>query len=321
MKAILSLEQRNDSTKTINMSTPSKRVPSMLLFILIPLYLLFIIFQSLSIHEDYRELFPNTTWEVYEKYMLEVTPVTATFSIWAICYIYTILLIIYALSTLVRGGHQTEVLSGKFFFFFIVNISFMIAYVFTWAQSKVITSFIMIMIAQLAIDVCFYFLNTDIHNYILTYEITAENKKDVCFLHYLVQNCITFYGGWTTILTLITTGVVFSYELGASTETASIIVLSFFTVILLAWYLLESFVLQTYTDYTFTHYIAYIWALSGMFVRSWNKNDTVGGFVLGLLILAIVLLVVRIILIAVRCSKRKNYQNIGYDAEKQAIST
>ena len=301
------------------MAYSKKKVIRLLLFI-IPLYFIFVVVASVSTSPNHRNVFPNTTFEVYQKiYALEATPVTSTFSIWIVIYVYTFLWIIYTCSTVIRGGKSTEVLSGRFFIFFLLNIIFMIAYVFTWSRVEDILSFLMIMVAQIFLDLSFYFVSIDIHKYLSNNAVDSTNKNDIWCLRFLVQNGILFYTSWNTVIALINTGVVFSYQLGTSTETASIIVLLFFTIILLSWYLLENFGFQTYTEYTFTSYIGFIWALSGIFVKAWEINDIVGGFTLALLILTLILFIVRITVIIVRSVKRTSYENISYNAKKQAI--
>lgn len=302
------------------MAYSKKKVIRLLLFI-IPLYFIFVVVASVSTSPNHRSVFPNTTFEVYQKiYALEVTPVTSTFSIWIVIYVYTFLWIIYTCSTVIRSGKSTEVLSGRFFIFFLLNIIFMIAYVFTWSRVKDILSFVMIVIAQMFLDSCFYFASVDIHTYLSNNAVTSTNKNDVRCLQFFVQNGILFHTSWTTVITLINTGVVFSYQLGTSTETASITVLSFLTIILIAWYLLENFGFQTYTEYTFTSYIGFIWALSGIFAKAWKINDLVGGFTLALLILTLILFIVRITIILIRSAKRTSYENISYNAKKQEIT-
>ena len=302
------------------MAYSKKKVIRLLLFT-IPLYFIFVIVASVSISPNHRSVFPNTTFEVYQEiYALEATPVTSTFSIWIVIYVYTFLWIIYTCSTVIRGGKSTEVLSGRFFIFFLLNIIFMIAYVFTWSRVEDVLSFLMIVVAQIFLDVCFYFVSVDIHKYLSNNAITSTNRKDVWCLRILVQNGILFYTSWNTVIALINTGVVFSYQLGTSTETASITILSFLAIILLAWYLLENFGFQAYTEYTFTSYVGFIWALSGIFVKAWEVNDLVGGFTLALLILTLILFIVRITIILIRSAKRTSYENISYNAEKQVIT-
>ena len=302
------------------MAYSKKKVIRLLLFT-IPLYFIFVIVASVSTSPNHRSVFPNTTFEVYQEiYALEATPVTSTFSIWIMIYVYTFLWIIYTCSTVIRGGKSTEVLSGRFFIFFLLNIIFMIAYVFTWSRVEDVLSFLMIVVAQIFLDVCFYFVSVDIHKYLSNNAITSTNRKDVWCLRILVQNGILFYTSWNTVIALINTGVVFSYQLGTSTETASITILSFLAIILLAWYLLENFGFQAYTEYTFTSYVGFIWALSGIFVKAWEVNDLVGGFTLALLILTLILFIVRITIILIRSAKRTSYENISYNAEKQVIT-
>jgi len=283
-------------------------------------YIIHLVFNGLAGAGTYRNLFPNTTAEASKAFQLEITPIGATFSIWGVIFFYQILWILFAVSTIFRNGDWTSILSKKFYFSFLLNILFITIWLFLWARIKAVPTFIVIVTGQIFLDLAIYFAVTDLKSYLDENEITSSNKVDIWCQRILVQNGLLFYASWTTVATLINTAIVFAYELGASTETASIIVLSFLTVIVLAWYLLENFAFENYTEYTFTAYIGWIWGLSGIFANIWGKNDTIGGFVLGLLILTIIMFISRVVLIVLRSMKNKSYENIGYDANKQTVN-
>jgi len=293
-------------------------------YIIIPLtvviYVINLIFNGLAGTGSAAKLFPRSVGEASDHFPLEMTPVGATFSIWALIFVYQLIWLIYAVSTLFRNGDQMNILSNKFYLSFITNSIFVTIWLFVWTRLEAVPSFVVITIAQVFLDIAIGIACTDLADYEATHEVSHANKLDVFCQRMLVQNGLLFYGGWTTVATLINTAVVFAYELGASTETASLIALSFLGVLLLIWFVVENFVLEKYTKYTCTEYVALIYALSGIIAGVWEKNEAVAGLTLALLITTVILFVVRCIIIVFQSRKRASYDNIGYSARSDSVT-
>lgn len=297
----------------------SNNKSAIIISLTVVVYVIHLVFNGLA-GSGATELFPRSIGNASDKFHLEMTPVGATFSIWGIIFTYQLLWMVYAISTIFRNGDQTNILSAKFYISFMTNIIFVTIWLFMWTRLEAVPSFIVITIAQVFLDLAIGIACSDLTDYESTHEITGSNKVDIWCQRILVQNGLLFYGTWTTVATLINTAVVFSYELNLSTETSSLIALSFLGVLALTWFIIESFVIQQYTGYTFTAYIALIYALSGIIAGVWGENQAVAGLTLALLISSIIFLAVRIVILVFRGTKRTSYDSIGYSAKSETVN-
>ena len=212
-------------------------------------------------------------------------------------------------------------MSVKFFVSFNVAIIFLTVWLFLWSIKSVIGTFVVLVMAQIFLDLTLYFGLTDFYEYTSTHSNLSESKLDIWCQRFLVQNGLLFYGTWTTVASLLNTGILFRYELEVASQTASLIGLSILTVLILAWFILENFVFTAYTEFTFTPYIVLIWAFTGIHISVWGNNTPVAVFNLVLLIFSCLFLVARITIIVIRNSKKGSYETIGYDVKQGAVRT
>lgn len=266
------------------------------------------------------KLFPNTVGNVSDHFKLLVTPVGATFSIWGVIYFLQFAWLLYCVSTICRSGDATEILSGKFYTCFIISTFFITGWLFSWTRKEVVSSFIVIIINQIFIELSVYYACSDLHDFEASHEVTENNKADVWCQRILVQNGLLFYATWTAVATLLNAAILLNQEVGASDQTASLTVLIILTVFTILWFYMEGFLFQGYTDYTVSVYLALIYALSGIFSNAWDNNDAVGGLTLALLIVVIILLIVRIVLICVRPSRGSSYDSISYNRQSDTVN-
>lgn len=110
-------------------------------------------------------------------------------------------------------------------------------------------------------------------------------------------------------------------ELDVSDQAASLTSLIIVTICTITYFILENFVFQSYLTFTITHYVALIWALSGVLAASWGVDDAVAGLTLALLIVACIMLIARIVIIVLRNRRRESYDSIEYDNKNEAIRT
>lgn len=286
-------------------------------------FVLFVVHVALSYvagTDSEPKLFPNPVGKVSDMFKLFITPVGATFSIWGVIYFLQFAWLLYCLTTLCRSGNGTEILSVKFYTCFIISTCFITGWLFAWTRAEVVSSFIVIVINQIFIKLALYYACDSLHDFQAAHEMTSDNKVDIWCQRILVQNGILFYATWTNVATLINAAVLLNQEVGASDQTASLIILVILLVSVILWFYLESFMFQGYTDYTVSAYLALIYALSGIFANAWGQNDAVGGLTLALLIVVIILFIVRIVLICVRPSRGETYETIKYNSQNEAVS-
>ncbi|XP_012556939.1 uncharacterized protein LOC100206920 [Hydra vulgaris] len=284
------------------------------------IFIIHLVFNGLAGAGD-NNLFPTSVGNISNKFSLEITPVSKTFSIWGVIFTYQVLWIIYAISTIFRNSNANKILSTKFFVFFNLAVITLTVWLFVWCVKSIVGSFVVLVIGQIFLDLTLYFALTDFYEFTSTQSNLTENKWDLWAHRILVQNGILFYGTWTTVASLINTGIFLKYELEVKSQTASLVGLSILAVLILAWFILENFVLTAYTGYTFTAYIVLIWAFTGIHIGVWNKNTPVAVFNCVLLVFSCLFLVARIVILIVRNSKKASYETIGYDAKQGAVRT
>ena len=109
-------------------------------------------------------------------------------------------------------------------------------------------------------------------------------------------------------------------ELDVSDQSASLASLVIFTILAIVYFIVENYVFNIYLEFTFTHYVALIWALSGVLANSWGVNDAVGGLTLALLIVVVLMLIARIVILVMRNRRRESYDSIEYDNQTQTVN-
>ena len=161
---------------------------------------------------------------------------------------------------------------------------------------------------------------TNLRDYLETQSITSENKCDVWSQRIVVQNGILFYLSWTYVALMLSFSMVLNQELEVSDQSASLASLIIIFIFAVAYFVVENYVFNASLEFTFTHYVVLIWALSGVLAGSWGVNDAVGGLTLALLIVAVLMLIARIVILVLRNRRRKSYDSIEYDNQTQTVN-
>lgn len=302
------------------MGAGTKIKTGILLAVTILLYAVHCILASLAATGNPTKFFPRSVGNASDIFKVLITPVGATFSIWGVIYFLQFVWLVYALVSLCRSGTATNLLSGKFYGCFILSTVFITTWFFTWTRLEALQSLIMLVIQQLFLEVAFGLACSNLREYLQARDISSENKSDVWCQRILVQNGILFYLTWTLAATMLSFSIVLNRDLDVSDQSASLASLVILTIVVVGYFVCESWVFPTYTEYTVSFYIGLIWAFSGIFSGVWGENDVIGGYVLALLILSCILLVVRIVIIVMR-HRRRSYETIGYNADTEAITT
>lgn len=287
-----------------------------LIFVTLAIYIVHLVFNGLSATGGPgNKLFPNSVSNISKRFQLEITPVGATFSIWGAIFTYQLVWMIYTTTTVCRNSlPSTNILSCKFYIAFIVNILFITTWLFVWARELATASLVVILLGQVFLNTAIGFALRDLRVFLDDQKILNKTKVDVWCQRFLVQNGLLFYATWTTVASLINVAVAMAYVGDVSVHTAGLVSLSILAVLALVWFVLESFVISEYTEYTFTVYITLIIANSGIYAANnkSNGNEVVRDLSLALVIVSAVLLVVRIIIISVRHRKKSSSEQVNY---------
>jgi len=125
-------------------------------------------------------------------------------------------------------------------------------------------------------------------------------KVDIWVTRILVQNGTALYLGWTSCAALISGVSTLVYKLGVSMCTACWIALAILLAVLIVWFTLETFAFDRQLRYVFGHYIAYLFALVGIYTKNFDPNVNYEVFAVVLLGLTVVLALAKVVIMIVR---------------------
>lgn len=246
-----------------------------------------------------RGPFHTTTGNVSGRYDTDITPAGWTFSIWGVIYTWLTLMVIYITTYVFRGYWAQYLLPYGFYFCWLSNLVLNVTWLLLWDREMMLAALVVLtMIAVTnygALFFCCY--ATDYYGLWLK----NYHRKDLCCLRVLVQNGLALYTTWTSIASLINFTLVLQLW-GVDKSTAATASLCILFGEIMAWYILENWVLDRWVRNILTVYPVVIVALVGNIVRHFHPEDpTINSiFMIILLVVACVLLLFRICTVAWR---------------------
>ncbi|XP_067686822.1 uncharacterized protein [Haliotis asinina] len=259
---------------------------------------------------------------------LEITPSSATFSIWGAIYIWQAVWAIYALVNICRRTsdgyvyNSPTLLTATFFGVSILNWMCVITWTFVWGWGHVWVAFVFLAIIFITIYICIG----------LSYRALAQHNDalvkqgrtvDIWLMRMLVQNGLAFYGAWCTIATLLNLAMALTYTSHPQFDqsTSSTISLSILSIELTVFALSDWTIMDKYSRYTFSPYIVVIVALSGSMIKNWNPLKTNSIFTAALLGVSILCFLTKMVFMFWRHCRDSgtNRAELPVTAEKQSI--
>ncbi|MEQ2288319.1 hypothetical protein AMECASPLE_021436 [Ameca splendens] len=221
--------------------------------------------------------YTTTTGNVSAVYDTEITPSGWTFNIWIVIYIWLVAMIVYIVSGLCRrNGYgyvycSPAVLPYGFFISWCLNQGFNISWLLVWDRGLMIPAliFLILIIFTNYSMVCFICHGLHIYGPWLN----KNSKADLWLIRVLVLNGVMIYTTWTTIATFLNLTIVLKYEANMSSADSATLSYSLLTVVLLAWFIVENFVLDKYLRYVFIPYVVVIWALTGNLDKNYDTSS------------------------------------------------
>ena len=134
--------------------------------------------------------------------------------------------------------------------------------------------------------ICVFITHRNLFNSIQTLK-EKERNHDIWLERFLVHNGLIFFTTWITIATLLNFGIALHYEWGVELYLASTIALACLSLIILCWFILETFVLDKYVRYTFSEYIVLVVALAGSLVNNFNLDTNYRNSIFTVVLLAV----------------------------------
>ncbi|XP_003440242.1 uncharacterized protein LOC100693225 [Oreochromis niloticus] len=236
--------------------------------------------------------FHTSTGNVSARYETGITPAGWTFSIWGVIYTWLTLMVIYITSYTCRGSWAQCLLPYGFYICWLSNMVLNIIWLLLWDAEMTLASLVvLILIAVSGYSALFFCcFATDYYGlWLQTY-----HRKDLTFLRVLVQNGLALYTTWTSIASLINFSVVL-HLWGVDKSTAATASLCILFAEVLAWFILENWVLDRWVRNILTIYPVVIVALVGNVYKHFNPADPTPNaiFMVVLLVLACILFVSR----------------------------
>ncbi|XP_034468997.1 uncharacterized protein si:dkey-29d8.3 [Hippoglossus hippoglossus] len=240
-----------------------------------------------------KAFFSSSTGNVSVRYETEITPAGWTFSIWGVIYTWLTLMVIYITCYVFRGAWAQCLLPYAFYFCWLSNMVMNVAWLLLWDRELMLASLVVLTLISITNYSALFFccFATDFYGiWLKTY-----HRKDLACLYILVQNGLALYTTWTSIASLINFSVVL-HLWGVDKSTAATASLCILFGEVVAWFILENWVLDRWVRNILTVYPVVIVALIGNIVKHFNPVDptTNSIFMVILLVLACVLLVSRV---------------------------
>jgi len=250
--------------------------------------------------------FNTTIGNQSAKYHTDITPSGATFAIWGLIYTWTGFATIYVCSLLFRKSDgkplfmACQFISSLWCLSFSLNILIgNLLWSIVYLSGGVAASALILIFGTILLIVA---LVTSV------YQLDSQGsdmtkrglKVDIWLTRILVQNATAIYLGWTSCATLLNGASALVFTLGVSMYAACWIALAILLAVLAVWFTLETFAFDRQLRYVFGHYIAYLFALVGIYTKNFDPNVNFEVFAVVLLGLTVVLALTKVVIMVVR---------------------
>ena len=265
--------------------------------------------------------FHNTTGEIARKYDSDISPSPQTFAIWGLIYAFQLAWIIYSLTLLCRKSkdgylyYTPYFMPLSFYLLYCVSNACNTSWLFLWdreyiyASSAILIASTVVLMASLIVQVV-SLANT-------AQELIQQGKsRELFWVRLLVHNGIGMYVTWTVVASLVGLSIMLIYrEPFLTQEAASAISASLLSVAVLAYTILDVFIIDKNTRYLFTPYLVLLWALKGIMDKGFFPERTYSIIVAVLLGYSVLAFLVKLILVIVRSCKNPEPLNSHPDHE------
>lgn len=292
-------------------------------------------------------LFPRSLKDVRRDCQLFMTPVDKTYTIWPVLFTWQFLMVLYSFTTVIRNCKEAHIATPKFYYCYIGSVVLDICLPLVWTRSEYVASLAIVCLRTFLLFVSFGMSCYDFYQYqkdsctnqeiqnltnhdflsddlaldyrsrnrdtrsVLLQYVNSQKKDLWCYCGF-IQNGVLFYASWSFFETIHHFAVVLNQDLDASNLTSSITGLTLLLVCLIVWFFLENFrLMKKFTMYTVATYVAFTYAIAGVYDASWDENRAVGWLSLILLFLSVLMFDVRILAIGLQHHKNtKAYRQL-----------
>nr|XP_046227984.1 uncharacterized protein si:ch211-161h7.5 [Scatophagus argus] len=252
--------------------------------------------------------FLESTSNISEEFVTQITPSGWTFTIWTIIYIFLASVLAFVFTGIFRNP---AILPHGFFVTLCLNLSLNTAWLFLWDRRLMPAALVFLILIAFTNYIVIFFSCHGLHIYGAW--LDKYHKVDLWLHRVLVQNGVAIYATWTTIASLVNLTIVLISNANMSQTDAATLTLSILTVVLLVWFVLENSVLDKHVRYILIIYPVVIWTLTGIFTKNYDtaaptRNNI---FTAALLAAACALFVARVVLVIWRNIKNPLYKDVS----------
>jgi len=257
------------------------------------------------------DIFNSNVGNLSRKYELSITPAGYTFSIWSIIYIWNAAAFVFYLFSIFSSSAMGKlylnpvVISPWYSFFYISNLWYNTAWIFTWDREELVgSSILLFLIAQTNI-VSLALLAKNIAQD--GHQMREEKPKIYWTYVVLSMNGQGIYATWTIIASLLNFCHCLVYVAKVDMEVACNICSGILLGVMIIYFLLENTVLDNYVRLLMTPYLVVIWAATGIIVEKDGEKDVAQSnkrMTKAILGIACVFMTLRILIVVLRQLKR-----------------
>jgi len=250
------------------------------------------------------DLFVSSTGNISDKYYTEITPAGWTFTIWGAIYIYQLIFMVYALTTLctkTENGYMymQGLICPSVYVFYIINLGCNIAWLIVFDREMLEAALGFLAGVTFTLYVCIG---------ITMYGIAKHGKKLLEMGHRaqvvaaiaIVLNGLATYAAWVSIATLLNVNIVFAYVLDIQLHIASSICLGALALDIVVYGLIDLVLFERHFRYVYTPYLVLAVALSGSLWENWDMANSNTVFSVAVACMAAILFCVKFVMSIVR---------------------
>ncbi|KAM7369835.1 hypothetical protein PAMP_011125 [Pampus punctatissimus] len=295
-----------------------------LMFLGMIIFLVAILFNSLSGFGAKSGLFHQETEDVTLKYTTPITPAGWALFVWDFIYFWIFAMFIYFLVGLCRRSAYDwlyttpAALPYGFHVSLIINVCLNITWLFLFDRELLLPGLITSALMTVTNYMVLFFSCHGLKIYGAW--LNKYHNTDLWLFRVLVQNGVAVYSTWGTLFTLLNLTIYLQYQTGTTRCDCAMLSLVLLLMELLAWFLLENFYLDEHVRYIMTIYPVVILWLTGTLNNSVSLQSPIYIFEAFILAISCILFVARIALVTWKHHKQPLYNNSGLSMSPVEIS-
>ncbi|XP_068925074.1 uncharacterized protein [Petaurus breviceps papuanus] len=261
---------------TVSKMSTHDKLKVFLIFLSMVTFTVMVVMNGAAGSGAFKGIFQRTVGNISNKYNTDLTPAGWTFLIWNVIYLWQLAWLGYALSGICRRNElgwfymKPDVLPTLFYLVWILNNALNVGWLFLWDKEYLSPALLVLTGLTGSNYVILFLACRGLHSH-RTW-LQNHHRTDLWLLRILVQNGIALYATWTTVATLLNFAVVLIYTVAVANQTSTTIVLSILLMLLVLWFYLENFLLDTYVHYILLIYPVVMIALSGSLDQHYNPS-------------------------------------------------